>query len=601
MTQSDFNPFVDEEDEIEDSVIASLPNYTERVADDDLLASSHRPPTLEELADELPEGFNSSGSRLGVESPGLPRNEYLEQEALEEALPDLGVESFGEPAVATATELPEGAPRFPEDSPLSEGELGFSPTHFHGEEFSNEEEIEKATAEEQAALESTEPLNPTAGNIEEAEPAKVPFFPGFDFAAVQASIEAEEALERAAELEREATESDAPQAEDDLTPPEFEFDFSLLENFSSSEPEGGEGSAPAEVASEADKFAFEPAPAFSEEDEDDEEDWGFAAVEADEPEEAFEPLSASPAAAPSFAPAFNGEDEEEGEEAPYEPEIEDDFVPPANPFASVPEPEEDPALDNWHEAPAAPAVKKKRKKLFDFEQTWANIKSELRGGDSSNPMDAPWESEKPPKNILTGEDNRKKREPGEDEEELSSKLKGALAKLFSPYTKLSGFIGGLILAVLGFLGKLPLVGKPFSALASKGTLIARVAAVLPVLLLVGGLFMHGNSKYGPTESTLEFPDGGKAVFSGFSYDRGAQAASGEINNVGEVVADVKPVFTVYAITPSLNPLSFFYPKPVGECSPAPLKVAIGDIERVTVTCDANIKGFRKKVSGELLW
>lgn len=188
-----------------------------------------------------------------------------------------------------------------------------------------------------------------------------------------------------------------------------------------------------------------------------------------------------------------------------------------------------------------------------------------------------------------------KREVGEKKEPEEP---GIFSKILSPFKKfygsIAGFFFGVIVWILGVLGKLPLVGKYFLKLRDNTKVINVISNLIPVVLLV--LFLAWlNARAVESETSTDLPDLGSVSFTDFKYEDGV--AEGRLVNTGEVIAQVKPVFSVYAMDPGLNPKSWVIPEKQFECVGNMLRVDIDKESVVTAKCEETPDGFQVRVSG----
>lgn len=231
-----------------------------------------------------------------------------------------------------------------------------------------------------------------------------------------------------------------------------------------------------------------------------------------------------------------------------------------------------------------------RKKLF--KSKWEDFKKqaavELHGEDPSKKVPAKDEDKK----------LHQKEEPHEQEDDEDNdttprtnnkgiklppfkKLNKPVKWLASFYHKIINFIFGVLDGVLGFLGKIPLIGWPFRKLRELTKILKMVANAIP-LMIVLGICIYVNLHTAPTETTLELPDQGAATFGQFTWEDGK--ASGTIKNTGETIVQTEPQFTIYTLQPTLNPISWFKPKPSTTCVGKLVQVPIDGEMIVNANC-----------------
>lgn len=555
MASEAFNPFLDEEEE-------ELPTSNRTEIEELPLALPPSPPTYEPeaISDSLTEEeFTLDGFDDLVALPEVPRatatdNNPTKDEA--ELLDGFSLDEWdfsdatAEPTLADSAVLPlppvEEASAPPVDEPAEDFDLddwGFSSPD---REVSNNglplPPIDTSTVS--PLEEPTESLDLDDWDFTGVEPVDTPL--KSNATAAPFIIEDDEA--------EWADEEDPPLVSDD-----DEFDFtSLLNAYELPEDEESETPTPSDDGDSLETdwgfldedTAAAPVPTVEDEEEPEVnwEAWGL-----DESGEALDHT-------PSFS-SFPTEEElakldtEEVEEEP-----EEDLAAYLDQLSEGIEPE-DPSEEE------TPAWKKK------VQETIAQIKSELRGGD-----EAPPPSEKAPKAA---------REGGKPSIPL-------VGKILAPYTWLAMRVMKLLLLVLSPLKKIPGLGK----FIGENVFFKTVSYILPLLILALILNWQG-SKPLPPAKAITFPDGGAASIEKFGYDSKTNEAYATIVNEGEVIAEVTPTFKVYSIQPSLNPLSLFFAKPAGTCKGSKVEVPIEEKLKVKVKCE--VKGSPKKITGAIKW
>lgn len=173
------------------------------------------------------------------------------------------------------------------------------------------------------------------------------------------------------------------------------------------------------------------------------------------------------------------------------------------------------------------------------------------------------------------------------------KKQGFVSKI---YNIIVNFFFGILTGILGFLSKLPFIGKFFKPILAATKVLKAIASSLPIVFIVVGMALAYHFSV-PSSFTAEFPDEGSATFS--SFELKDNKASGVITNTGEVILDeISPTFKIYSIKPNLNPLSWFIAKEVGSCQAKLTTVDIDTSEKVSATCK-NIDGLLQRASGVL--
>lgn len=176
-----------------------------------------------------------------------------------------------------------------------------------------------------------------------------------------------------------------------------------------------------------------------------------------------------------------------------------------------------------------------------------------------------------------------------------------LLTIFKPIVFVYQFLIKICLAVINFVLKVlsfvPFVGKFVAPLQGATRVLGMIAGYMPLVLIVIILLMVNRASV-PASSEVVLPDSGSATFSSFKFDSSKQEAVGTITNTGDVIAEVKPDFTMYGMVPSLNPVSWFKPQEVGRCEGKMVNVDIDGVKEVRVKCRPT-GGFDVRVSGVL--
>lgn len=345
---------------------------------------------------------------------------------------------------------------------------------------------------------------------------------------------------------------------------------------------------------------------------DDEED-----EESEGEEEEFDLSGFVPPANPfSSVPAdFDNEDDEEDDSDESDLE-EDDFVPPADPFAnpfasekpksrrsSEPEEteeeiEETSEDEEVSDTPRSGSLKGKvasalspAKAKRGLANYFAKINAELHGEEPPKPRtDEDDEPTIDQDEELNGQPERNRRS--------GTKIFGFLAPVRALYAGIVNFIFGILTTVLGILAKLPLIGFIFKIALEATRVLRAIAQYIPLVFFIGGLITVSYLSV-PRDSLIVLPDAGGSTFENFSYDSGSNTAAGTITNTGDIIADVQPEFEVRAIKPGLNPVSWVIPEVVSKCEAKSVRVDIDSTMNVTAKCSEPITGFFPRVTGEL--
>lgn len=152
-----------------------------------------------------------------------------------------------------------------------------------------------------------------------------------------------------------------------------------------------------------------------------------------------------------------------------------------------------------------------------------------------------------------------------------------------------------ILTLIPFVGRLL---KPFQRFAKY------LFPIIALLLIVGipfGLYVSASNAI-PSTGGVKFPDEGSSTISNFAFDPSTMTASATVTNTGDVIAQVQPVFTVWAYQVSLNPSKWTSYEKQGTCSGKVVTLEIDAKATVSVKCSiSKINGITPKVSGDLVY
>lgn len=127
-----------------------------------------------------------------------------------------------------------------------------------------------------------------------------------------------------------------------------------------------------------------------------------------------------------------------------------------------------------------------------------------------------------------------------------------------------------------------------------------VSYILPLLLIIAVVYTVGVGRLqNGDNSTNSFGD--SAVFQNVTYDSRTGLAKGELINQSTREVTLKAAFVVYSNKASINPLKFIFPTETGYCLSDEAIIPAGEAVELSARCDANFKGFAKKVEGKILW
>lgn len=119
-----------------------------------------------------------------------------------------------------------------------------------------------------------------------------------------------------------------------------------------------------------------------------------------------------------------------------------------------------------------------------------------------------------------------------------------LKKIFYPYIWICEKIYKGIMFLLTSLGKIPLLGKIFKALKNLDQIWRIVSYILiPFLILIAFLMMRTPSGT-MTDASVEFPDNGSVTMSDYVYIPETDEIQITLTNTGDVIALVKPTIIV---------------------------------------------------------
>lgn len=303
------------------------------------------------------------------------------------------------------------------------------------------------------------------------------------------------------------------------------------------------------------------------------------------------------------------EDEEEGEEDDEAPSGNDFYYqdPPPRVFEDI----EEAAAEEEESADPLPVsvevetgppgaregfAEKIKKKFAEFK---AQAAAELHGEDApASPQGRELAVREPHEEDEAPEDEES---PGGSNRNNSGRRRNPLKAIFGPFWKLYlslvDIIFNILNGVLGFLGKIPILGIPFKFLKQFTKPLKIIATSLPILLLLVGLFML-NSRSVPKEATFALPDNGSVTMTAFTFDKETGMAQGKLANHGETIAEGTPSFKIYSMRPGLSPLTWFMPKEGETCVGSFVRVDIDKAVTVKAKCKNPVEGFQIRTSGE---
>ena len=231
------------------------------------------------------------------------------------------------------------------------------------------------------------------------------------------------------------------------------------------------------------------------------------------------------------------------------------------------------------------------------EQALAELKGEDAPKDSQKgkelaPIDKESSTEEPEDETGAPEEEKK--------DKKKSGNKNPFKMIYEPiwklYLSLVNIIFNALNGILGFLGKIPLLGIPFKFLKQFTKPLKIIATSLPILLICGVL-VYLNLNAVDKETVTSLPDNGSVVFTDFSWDGENNTAVGVLKNNGETIATVQPEFKIYSMSPGLNPISWFMPKEQITCSGQHINIDIDKTSQVKVKCKTSPAGFQVRVTG----
>lgn len=352
-----------------------------------------------------------------------------------------------------------------------------------------------------------------------------------------------------------------------------------------------------------DDFSIEDIEALLDENDDDNEDWSFTDVQDDEDnsekqeDDAFTPIYENDDNDYLSKPETHHREENVDEYDENLQKISHDEIPDEEkPFDFYSDDEDDKNTDSKEENKSS-KKKSKSNSSGGFKNKFANIKqqilSDIKGEDyKPEEKENDQDLENDFKDDDTSENDNKKKFN-------APKINlGFLSFIAKPYMFLVKLCFGLVNFILSVLSKTPIIGKLIQPVIGATKILEKIALFLPIVFIIG-IFAFISYLQVPRESEATFPDNGSAVFNEFKYDSKTNSATGLATNTGDVILDLEAKFVVYAITPTINPKSWFIPEEIGECSSKELtEVDIESSEKITVKCNVS-DGFIKRASGVL--
>lgn len=218
------------------------------------------------------------------------------------------------------------------------------------------------------------------------------------------------------------------------------------------------------------------------------------------------------------------------------------------------------------------------------QSLWSRIKADF-GGESEED---------------DGSNENKDKRTNEDspEKKSASLFKKIFHLVAMPYKYVAKLILSALTGILNIFAKIPLVGQLFAKILRASKVLNLVSMVLPGVITayaLTGIILSS----APGSTTIQLPDMGEATFTNFKARNGK--VQGVIENKGEVIAYVDPIFKVYSYSPIFSkPGSWFKLEEVAECRGEPVVVDIDGSVEVSVSCPEFDGGLFTKVSGDLV-
>lgn len=240
-----------------------------------------------------------------------------------------------------------------------------------------------------------------------------------------------------------------------------------------------------------------------------------------------------------------------------------------------------------------------------FSDFMAKVKAELHGEDSSNVKASkdddlpdyakPLPVDKDSDDDLEDNNENDNENKKDDKKNKKNDKKGFFSKISSIYIKISDFILKIITSFLGFLSKIPLIGRLFRLLSSFSMVWKIIARLFPLVVVLLIFFAIWNSSV-PKNQPIEMPDNGSAVIEKTTYSNGRIKAT--IHNTGDIIVNVKPTFTIWTNQISINPKSWVVPEKSLTCSSDYVPIDIGNEKTIDIQC-GQANGILPRVSGTL--
>lgn len=193
-------------------------------------------------------------------------------------------------------------------------------------------------------------------------------------------------------------------------------------------------------------------------------------------------------------------------------------------------------------------------------------------------------------------------EDNEDDNDEKPSTKELLLAPFKIIGKLYSFVVAFVFSIITFvlnvLSKIPIIGKLFAILLGMTKLIEGIAKYLPIVfILLAALlsnYIHFNK-----ENVVELPDFGSVKVIETIYDKESGVATVTLNNNGATIANVTPKVNVFVNEYSLNPVKWFVPTLINECSGKESIIEIDETIKVDVQCDISVKGIYPRARGDV--
>lgn len=261
-------------------------------------------------------------------------------------------------------------------------------------------------------------------------------------------------------------------------------------------------------------------------------------------------------------------------------DLEDDFSSNAYTEKSDEEDEDDgdfafePIPDDEQESDEEPLEDEDTEDISEFEEDFE--------ADEPDPTE--------PEGDETSEEDEKSKKGRPSGQELGEKAFD-IAKTLGKKT-----LAGLVLAggwILKILAKLPIIGGKIAG-KTGSTLFSLIALALPLIMMLTSIMLVRAFNDQSGGDTTSLPDNGSVSVSTPEINDGTVTI--EVENTGDVIADVKPGAIIYS-SRWFNPLSWYVPAEVTRCTADWVEVEIEQTETVELTCDEEPAGWLMQAKG----